>query len=210
MDGLPKPFKLVVTALSGAVLVCSVGAAVLAAQQRGWTMVGFEVVIIVAAVLGLLIGLGLVSGSAPVGLLCVAGTIAAGSFVGDMTVQHRLGGHALWPLLAGRVAASAVLLALAIVTVLNGNPRKAWPAFIKGVVLLLPALLFAALMAVPRGRGLLAAFDDWGDIAKMATVLLGFVAFTAFLAAGIHFVIAALEQGSGGQAPASGSPRRAS
>jgi hypothetical protein len=209
MDELPKPFKLLVTVLSGAVLVCSVGAAILAAQQRGWTMVGFEVVVIVAAALGLLIGLARLSGSTAVGLVCAAGTIAAGSFVSDMTVQHRLAGHALWPLLAGRIAVATVLLVLAITAVLNGNPRKAWPAFIKGAVLGLPPFGLALLIALPRGRKLLAGFDGLGDFAKMAVVLIGFAVFTACLAASVQFIIAALELGSAGNPPARSHPRRA-
>ena len=112
--------RVVVGLVSAAVLVSAVAGAVLAAVQpaidpslkSSWALVGFEVVVAVAALLGVIAALGKFGEGPGMALACVAGTILLGSALGWQGAGRQLLGHSLMPYLAARVAAALVLGAI--------------------------------------------------------------------------------------------------
>src|SRR5262249_16830606 len=137
-------------AVSGLVLVSAATCAVLAllaptlaqGEHTSWPFVVLELVVLAAAVIGVLFGLGRYTDAPGLALACVAGTVLIGSVRGWQPSGRTVLGHPLKGLLVGRIAASVVLAALACAVVLMRDRGACRKAAI-GAALLMPTVLVA-------------------------------------------------------------------
>jgi hypothetical protein len=192
---LSKPLRAVVTVTGAAVLLSALATLVMAAASRELTILGFEVVTLVAAALTVLVGRGRFADGPALALLCTAGSVGLATALEAVMARMHMGQFSLLPLVALRGAAVVALLAVAAGGVLSRAPRRSWPVFAKGVLLLTPVAAVAAAMSVRPGRRALAATEGWGDAAGFLVPVVGFLLLTALLAAGVHLVIRAFEFG---------------
>lgn len=153
-------------------------------------MLGFEVVIALACVFGVLVGIGRFGSGPAIALACVAGTIGIGSLLGYLGAGRRLGGVDLTPFLFGRGAAAGAIAMIAAVIVLKRDARRSVPSLVRG-------LAFAAALA-----GFLAAaywirpqVFAYGPLAKAAMVIVSGIVGLGLLAAAVHYTIKAFEHG---------------
>jgi hypothetical protein len=172
---------------------------VMAGEQPRWAMFGFELVCLVAAVLGVLAGRGAFAAGPGLALACIAGTILVASGLGWQSAGRQMGGVALWPLLLARAAAAAVLAGAGAWAVLSRRPGAVRLAAL-GALLVLPVAIGAAATMAPAGKRLIGAVTGGSAAMEFAVVALAFLIATALLAAGGHLIIRAFEMG---RAPAS-------
>jgi hypothetical protein len=199
---ISRPFRLLVLAISLAVLLSAVllaalaaGAPLLARDQRpSWALFGFEVVIAVAGVLGVLTGRGRFADGPGLALACVAGTILIGSGLGWQGAGRQLLGVPLLPVLGGRALAALVLGAIGAWTVLSRDTRAIRLA-ITGMLLLLPVVLGAVAVVRPAGRRLLDKLMGTSPGIQFMVAVGGFAVAAVLLSAGCHLIIRAFELG---------------
>lgn len=160
------------------------------ATPHPYFMLGFEVVILIAAAFGVLIGMGRFSEGPAIALACVAGTIGIGSLLGYLGAGRQLGSVNLTPFLYARGAAAGVLALLAAVTVLKRHPGQSLPALVRG------AASGVAFAVVIGGLYLIRAqVIAYGPLAKIAMVIIGGIVGLGLFAAMTHYTIKAFEAG---------------
>ncbi len=207
MTTKPAPHAVTLTAslTSGVVLLSAlamIAACLFLAMVPPWSMLGFEVVVALACVLGVLNSR---FRSAPaLTLLCVASCVFAGSVLGYVGVRGVLdrGNEvrvALKPWLVGRLAAAALLVALAAWTVLRRDRRAvalALRAAIWALPVVIAGLLAAGVLAAGPGTAVMRAIEALPGWARAGTYLiLGLVLAVSLCASG-HFLIRAFEIGT--------------
>lgn len=196
-DGVPplgRGTGLFVALLSGLVLLSAVvgaGAAALHAPPI-WFMLGFEVIIAVAGVFGVLTGLGRFLNGPALALVCVAGAVGAGSLLGFLAGRGNLAID-LWPFLMARGVAAAAILAMAGWAVLSRRPQESWRRLGVGIACLIGFGAIAGGLWVAQG---------WlTGLGTMPGAIIGLVAgatLLGLLAAAVHHVIRAFETGAAG------------
>lgn len=202
MFALPGFIRVTIGVVSGAVLLSAAGGmlAALAANDRpAWGMFGFEAVIAVAGVFGVLMagGGGRFREGPGLAAACIAGTFFVGSVLGYLSLQPpRLGGVGLKPFVAGRVLAAAVVALAGAYCVLSRHPRS-WRLLLTGLLLGAPVIAAGAVVALPPLRGLLAPVTGAGTVVQMGAALGAFIVLGSLLCASADFIIRAFEVGSG-------------
>lgn len=163
-------------------------------QRPAWLLFGFELVVLVAAVIAVLFGRGRFAEAPGMALACVAGTVFLGSAMGWQAAGRQLGGVSLTPFLAGRVAVSLVLGAAAAACVLSRD-RQAWRLAALGTLLALPVLGALAAVALPAGRRALENAIG-PSVGLQAAVGVGaFLVLGGLLSASVHILVRAFEMG---------------
>jgi hypothetical protein len=195
------------SALAGATLallapVLSPGA------KASWVLFGFEVVVVVAAALGILFGRGRFGEAPGLALACVAGTILIASLLGWQASGRTLMGRSLTPLLAWRAVASLALAAAAALCVLSRDPRAVRRAGL-GAVMVLPAVLVVAGALTRPGRRILSAAVGQNPVQQVLVCTMGGLVVGGLFAAGGHQLIRAFEMGRRGEAGEATSSRAA-
>lgn len=199
---LPKPFTIAVGFLSGALFLSAIGLAVASLVAGGtpvWALFGFEVVIAVAAVFGLLTIRNAAWRSSAMVFVCIAGTVMVASVLGHIASRGRLDvasnpdGVSLRPMLAARLGASAVIGAAAVLIGLGRSPR-AWSGFIKGSLLAAPFLVSLASVVLARSA-VFDAFSRFSIGVKAGVGIAAVLVIGVSLCAGAHYIIRAFEVG---------------
>lgn len=193
-----------------------------------WYLLGFEIVVLIAAVYGVLVAAGKFRDGPGLALICIAATIAAASFFGNQSATNRdgasfnlmagpvvgyissnkertldrlIGGVTLYLVL--RLAAAGVIAAGAAWVVLARRPRESLPSLFKSLVScvsLLGVLIGAwALRSQAAGLG--------GFASTMIALIVGVLA-VGLLSASVHFAIRAFEFGRLRDEPTSVPPSR--
>ena len=181
--------------------VVAIPASVMAAKPL-WFMLGFEVVVLVAAAFGVLLAVGRFASGPGLGLLCVCGAIGLAGLLEDQTSRlsnplagpmvHKLQiGDLSWDItlyFALRASAALALGLCAAGVVLRRRPRESMRALAVGLLLgaALLVVLGVARMVMHAGLG------------AFANALAGFAFATAaigLLAASAHFTIRAFQAG---------------
>ncbi|MEX2219175.1 MAG: hypothetical protein WD749_10510 [Phycisphaerales bacterium] len=212
MHPVPRLVRPLTLALSAALLLSAVVSASLALlgpvlstpAQVSWVLVGFEAIVIVAAVFGVLFGRGRFEESPAMALACIAGTVLLASALGWQGANRALLGVSLTPLLAGRALAAGVLGAAAAACILGPHPR-AWRRALLGAAMTAPALLVGAAVVTGSGRRVIDALLGQSPVQQMAVTVAGALVVGGLLAAGAHLVIRAFEDPVGAP-PADGGP----
>jgi hypothetical protein len=175
--------------LVGVSSLAGAGAAI-AARPRIWFLLGFECVVVTAAVLGFLVGRGRYRQGPALALACVAGSVAVASYLGYLGSGRTILGIGLMPFLAFRLGIAGAIGMVAAWIVLSRRPGIGLPRLFKGLVIgLVLAVLGAGVWTV---RARIAALPD---IARIAGAVVLFVVFTALLATSVHLIIRAFESG---------------
>ena len=191
---------LVISALVGLSAVAGIVSAV-GGQPKVWGLLAFEVVTLIASVLGCAVGLGRPRDSAGLGAACVGATIFAAGTLGRFSalVTRAAGaqseGQVIGRLLRdrifeGRVLASVGLLLLAAVLVL-GNDRRLWRRLAIGMFMGIPVAAVLGWLIGPGKDWLLAPAEEGGVAGRIAVALMGGVILAAMLSASVHLVIGA-------------------
>lgn len=181
-------------AACAAVLLSALGAVVLAAVNRPAPvlgMVGFELVILAACVMGWRSCRWPADRGVAMTMLCVAGCIGAGTFLGYLASGRMLLGVSLNGFLLARLFAAGAIAGCAAVEVLRHNPREAAWRLVLGLMLVAPVFAVAALWmrgVVPRALGAIGASP------QALVMIFGFLFLTGLFAAGVHFAISAFER----------------
>lgn len=199
---IPLPVRALAGALSLAVLATALAGMGIALAGRAldpdfkpaWAMFGFEAIVAVSALIGLLFALGRFREGPGMALACVSGAIFAGSVLGYFSVSGVLAGIGLKPFLLARVAAAAALAVGGAFCVLSRD-RRSWTVLFRGIVLGAPVLAVGAMAAVPAGRDMLGVVFEAGALVQMTVVVLGALVLGGLFAASVHQIIRAFELG---------------
>jgi hypothetical protein len=202
MYPMARPVRWLVLVVSVLVAASAAVGAVLAAclplvvagEQPRWAMFGFEVVCLVAAVLGVLTSLGKFEAGPGLALACVAGTILVASVLGWQAAGRQMGGVALWPVLGARVAATVVLAIAGAWAVLTRRPGAVATAM-RGALLIAPVAVGALAIVHPAGRRMVGSVLGASPAVEFLAVSIGFLIATVLLAAGGHLIVRAFEMG---------------
>lgn len=194
MAPVPKIVAWVVGLLSAAVLVSAAGGGVLAvlAPRPYWAWLGFEVVVGVACVQGLLFAGGRFRDAPALALACVAGGVFLASLLGRLSVLASVSGLAKDPWTLGRVLAAGLVGGSAAWLVLSRNPRSLG-YLVRGVLCgVVPA--GAAAYALGPWRGLVPVGSLHPALVWGGGLVLGIVVGGLFCAS-VHCLIRAFEMG---------------
>lgn len=166
-----------------------------------WLLFGFELAVIVAAVVAIVIARGKASSGEGLAILCVAGTFAVASFLGwlgSSRGQLPMGGDrgtvSITTLLYGRLLASGFVAALAAYAVLRRRPSSSVPLLFRGVAFGLP-LAIAAGIYVVAGSAIAEQFAKWPEWVTTASSCLAAIAALILVSAAGHYLIRAFESG---------------
>jgi hypothetical protein len=162
-------------------------------EKVAWSLLGFELVILVAGTIGVLLGLGRFRQGPALALVCVAGTVLVGTGLGRLSVLANPRAVLVDPWFVTRFLAATALVALATLCVFSRSPGKSWRSFIWSVVLGVPVLVMLGVLW--KGRGLLAPLDSAPEAVRVAVALLGFLLMIGLVSASVHMLIRAFEFG---------------
>ncbi|HZW09696.1 MAG TPA: hypothetical protein VFF69_07315 [Phycisphaerales bacterium] len=194
---------LAIAALVGASAVWGMSDAVMR-EPPVWGFLGFEAVTLIAAVIGILLGLGRPREAPALAAACVGATIFAAATLGrfsaivtrsDGTVSE---GQALArlvrdPVFDGRVLAAAVFVGAAVVFALGGD-RRAWRRLIVGALLAAPVLAVGAWLLMGSGLNwLMAPVESFGGAVRIVVAVVGALALAILASVSAHSVIGAFE-----------------
>lgn len=180
----------------------------LAAADRRWVTIGFDALLIPAAVFGLLIGLGRFRDGLGLAMLCVAGTAATAGVLSEPTVVNFLKGQRPTAIVQGidlvtltlaKLALAAPMALLAGLVVLIRRPAASARRAGLAIANAAPA---AAITAAWGVRGIRQSLAGVHPALTTILVLMSFVLFTAFVSAAVHFAIRAFEAGRDEDEPA--------
>lgn len=202
MPPIPKPIRILCIVLCAITALSAVPLAVSAAilprlvpdQRPALALVGFELVVLVAAVLGILIGRGRYAQAPALALACVGGTILASSALGWKSANRVLAGFSLDPVLAFRALAGLFMLAAAALIVLVRDKRS-FKSLAKGLALLAPVALVAAALLYGPTRSAIERALAIHTMVEIAAAVFGFLILAVLVATGGHCIIRAFEFG---------------
>jgi hypothetical protein len=202
-DPVPVPHfvRLLTLAISLGILISAVIGAGLAMllplfvsdQRAALGLFGFEIVAIVAAVLGILLARGRFAESPGMALACIGGTVLLSSALGWQAAGRQLGGMTLTPFLALRGLAAIALLAAAAFCTLRLEPRS-WRPAIVGAALGAPVPLAAAAYLYGPSRRMIEAIVGDSPLLLTLGAIGAVVVLGGLLAASVHLIISAFEQ----------------
>lgn len=179
--------------LSAAVLLSALGTAGLAATSAtpAWFLLLFEVALIAAGVVGVLMARGWFAGGEALGPACLGACVIVGSLLGATGSSYEVHGMNLKWWLVARFALGAGLIALGAGVALVRRPGWSVPRLLKGGIAL------AVTAGVVQGGRVLLTSAWWETLAgsvKLGLAVVGFgVALGAF-AAGVHWVVSAFAE----------------
>jgi hypothetical protein len=200
-----RPVRLGVLAVSAVVGVSALWGVWDAVGQKPqvWALLGFEIVTLVASVLGVLVGLGRFREAPALSTFSVAGTIFAsatlGRFSAIVTRATDAGseGQAFRqmlkdPMFDARFLAAALLAVLALCLAF-GKDGRSWRKLLAGITAAVPVLV-ATVWIMGSGRAwLLAPVEGAGDVARVVGSLLGGLALIVLASMAVHLMVRAFE-----------------
>lgn len=202
-----RPLRLVVVAVCALVGLSALwgGFDAIRGEPRVWGLLGFEIVTLAAAGLGVLVGLGRPREAPGLALACVGASVFAAATLGRFSaiVTRAAGtvseGQAVRqlvrdPVFDSRLAAAGVLVVIAVFLAL-GSDRTAWKRLAVGAGLLVPVVGALGWLFGPGMNWLVSPVESSGGVARIAVGLVGGIGLTIVAAVGIHQVIGAFEAG---------------
>lgn len=198
----PKPIRMLVIATSIVLAISTLPGLFLAINTFGgfaWGWFGFELVSLLAASFGVLIGLGKFRDGLGLALACIAGTVLVALVFGTyVDAKTKIADNITYSPWVNRMLLIRMLVVLsyafsASVAVFARNP-KSWGVAIKGVACLLPV---AALIGAFMKFGLPFADDASGqpNALRVIFVLVVGLVMIILVSAGGHLLIRAFEIG---------------
>lgn len=174
--------------------------AVFAGDAVLWFSAVFELLVLGAAVVGVLAGLGSFRDGWGLALACVAGTSLVTGVFAFIELRANFNTDPLYagllkPYLAARIAMAAGFGLLASLAVFSRN-RSCWHALIKGLFVLAPAAGITVWLAT-RGASFLGATraTPGAEAARILMLCLGGLVLIGLISVGCHLLIRAYELG---------------
>lgn len=196
----PRIARVFVLLVSDVVLVSALvlaAASLLATVRPTWMLFGFEVVTVLASLLGIQAGRGRFREGPGLALASIGGTIAVASFLGWVSIRGELplknSSISMNAWLAGRVAAGALLAMVGALSVL-GRDRRSWGYLLRAGIAALPLGVLGAAAVLYRGRLVDLISGLPGILGVVTWAVLGVVCAVALCAAA-HCTIRAFECG---------------
>lgn len=203
---LPDPGRLLRTLA----LICSIGVAVsvvpvlyvtlLAGPAKLWFSTLFELIVLAAAGVGVLAGLGRYRNAWGLSLACVAGTLVVGAVFASVEIRANFRddptiGRLILPGAGFRLAMAGAIASLGSIAVWNRD-RASWRLVFRAFLVMLPVFLFAAWYASGRAGVLQAPMSSPGAEAIRTTLLViaGLVG-VGLVSVGGHLLIRSYETG---------------
>lgn len=211
---LPPLFVRVCTVLSGLALAATVAPGVWLTGIHStpvlWFACGFELMVLGAAVIAVLAGIGRFRQAWGLALACAAGTILVAAVFGRVQVTANFGPHPVYGpwiirIFLLRLALCGTLALLASVAVFSRNPRS-WGAFARACLVLLPVAAVGVWFVAKGAPGAGANPSPGADAVRILVVCLGGLIVIALVSVGGHLIIRAFEHGRLDDAPPAGHP----
>lgn len=170
---------------------------------RVWGLLGFEVVTVATAVLGIFVGLGKPREAPGLAAACIGATFFAAATLGRFSAIVTRAESAISegqavrlllrdPMFEGRFVAALVLLVIAACFAL-GNDRAAWRKLVLGGVLVVPVLASLAWLAGSGLDWLIAPVESSGGLVRVVAAAVGGVGLIIAASIAVHLVIRAFE-----------------
>jgi hypothetical protein len=182
--------------------LATTGAAVFLAANTPWILIGFEAVVIVASIIGILFALGRVPEGQGLALLCVAGTFPFAAFCTWLSLAptHELvlnpdkPGVSLSTWAVARGGAGALLALIAAYAVLRRQPMVSIGYLIRAALAIAPVILIGGLIKLAPAvvQKVTDVLPDW--LAAVIAVIAGLVALV-LISVSAHCVIRSFEAG---------------
>lgn len=212
---MPTFVRLTILVISTAILLSNAAGAFFALQaapEPYWGWMGFEIVMAIASVFGILLGTGRFRSGSGLAAACVAGAWFVGTGMGRLQT-HAAPTQVLgdsWFL--GRFAAAGLVAAAGAFAVLIRD-RRSWRKLFTGLAMLAIVAGFGAFWLKTGGMWLGATQTGFMDVVRKGVVAVLVVGCGVLFCAGAHLVIAAFEFGvpmgqPGAPEPVSTSPDR--
>ncbi|MFT3686102.1 MAG: hypothetical protein QM783_14475 [Phycisphaerales bacterium] len=193
---LPRPIPILIAGLGGVTILTALAGVAMAVMQRppAWFFLGFEVVVVLAAVFLILLGIGRIKEGPAITLICAAGAIGAGSLLGWQATGKQINGHSITWLVGVRGLIAAVLVLAAAADVALRAPSRTFPKIGWGLVFAFPLLgglacwkvgLLGSVIGRVAGNSQPLAFGLWMVVGIIGGVLLsaaGHLLITGFQA----------------------------
>ena len=160
-------------------------------------MLGFEIVVFVAAALAILAGLGRFKSGYGLALACVAGAVGGATLLGYVDgkpnfVSNPDTARLLKALVLARIGLVGALGALGAIAVLIRD-RRSWGHLVKGLIVSAPVVLVGGLALAFARDWLLSPRDGAGEAVRIGTLVLGVMVLGGFFCAGVHQIIRAFQ-----------------
>ena len=173
------------------------------AEPRVWGLLGFEVVTVVTAGLGIAVGLGKPREAPGLSTACLGATIFAAATLGRFSAIVTRAESAISEgqavrllfrdvMFEGRFVAAATLLVVAACFAL-GRDRAAWRKLVLGGVLLVPVLGAIVWLTGPGLVWLMAPVESTGGLVRVVGAFVGSVGLIITASVSVHLVIRAFE-----------------
>jgi hypothetical protein len=187
------PCRVIVGVVSLALLVSGVGGAVMGGvipPKPAWSVMGFEAIIAMSAIFGLLLGAGRLRDTPALTVLCVAGAALAGGVLEYLSARASMSHLPLKAWLAGRLLAAIVLGACSVALVL-GRHGRAWGALVRAVAWGVPLAAAAAWYRLAGLAPLNQPAPGLGDALRLGAIALVATLCAVCLCASVHFAVRA-------------------
>ena len=202
---MPRPSRLILVPaflLSAAVLAGGVFGVWRAIGEGMWFRLGFEVVLVVAGLIGVFAGLGRFRSAPAWALMSVGGTVVVAAFMANLSggtgqgASFNLSGffqrYAQDPISAGQLGAGALILTLSVLVLVTRSPRVSFTRLGIGLALLAPVVVGAALWFTGPLRTWVHGLHP---IVQAFFGLVAFIGILVLVSVGGNLVIRSLEAG---------------
>lgn len=187
-------------------IVAAVAGSAATGQAGAWLTFAFQLTIVVAGALGVLVGIGKLKDAPAMGALCVAGTFFVAGFLGyygaggSIAFRALLGGDfgafnegelPTWVLLV-ELGAAGLTGAIAGLLAMGRAPREAWKQLILGIVLGAPVVIGGA---AAYKMGLIGRITSLNMIVSTVIIVVLFALVVGLLSASGNAIIKAFSAG---------------
>lgn len=201
MPPTPRFLLVIVLLASGACALSALGGIALGVLGAAWFLLAFEVIVLLAGIMGVLVGIGRFRDAPALATLCVGGCVLVAAVLSEPTFVARLlqgsagaaqtiAGVSLLPWALARAATGAGLIAVSALIVLSRRPAQSAPFLLRGVLYGAPVFAILAALVVPSVRGSLSGLPL---SAIVAIAIAGFFVLGALFSVSVHNIIRAFE-----------------
>lgn len=201
MPPTPRFLLVLVLLASAACVLTALGGVALGVLGSAWFLLAFEIIVLMAGLMGVLVGLGRFRDAPALATLCVGGCVFVAAVLSEPTFVARvlqgssgaaqsIAGFNLRPWALGRAGLGACLMVVSALIVLSRRPSLSLPFLIRGVLYGAPVLAILAALFVPPVR---AALSGLPLSAIVAIAIVGFFVLGAFFSISVQNIIRAFE-----------------
>lgn len=196
MNALQTRLRQGTLALSAVLGVSAIGLAGLAAASSAWFVLGFEAVVGVIAVIGLLFGRGRFPQAPAMTLAMIAGGVGLCSVLGYLSTGAA--GYAVGPVsmklvLAARLALAGTFALGAVAAALGGR-GGAWARVAVGAILVVAPSAAVAVAFSDVGEPLVRRIAAMGPAVAVGAAATAFLVWVGLVSAGGHMIITSFER----------------